>query len=169
MKPDWEKLGDEFASSKTVLIGDVDCTVHKTVCSKYGVRGYPTIKYFTASSPADGDKYEGGRDFGSLKTFASENLGPSCGPDNKDLCDEKQLAEIEAVEALSPEERKSQIAAKEKEIEDAETYFKTELEKLQKRYEEISKEKDDKIAAIQPGLRVLKMVKDPASKEKEEL
>jgi protein disulfide-isomerase A6 len=34
MKPDWDKLGDEFAGSKTVLIGDVDCTVEKDLCSK---------------------------------------------------------------------------------------------------------------------------------------
>ena len=26
MKPAWDKLGDEYKSSKTVLIGDVDCT-----------------------------------------------------------------------------------------------------------------------------------------------
>ena len=34
MKPDWDKLGDEFSGSKTVLIGDVDCTVEKDLCSK---------------------------------------------------------------------------------------------------------------------------------------
>ena len=54
MKPAWDQLGDEFASSKTVLIGDVDCTVHKDLCGKYGVRGYPTIKYFTSSTAAFG-------------------------------------------------------------------------------------------------------------------
>jgi hypothetical protein len=34
MKPDWDKLGDKFSGSKTVLIGDVDCTVEKDLCSK---------------------------------------------------------------------------------------------------------------------------------------
>jgi len=158
MKPDWEKLGDEFSGSPSVLIGDVDCTVHKDVCSKFGVKGYPTIKYFTGSTAADGDKYEGGRDFDSLKTFASENLGPSCGPDNKDLCSAEQVAALEAVEALSAEERSKQIAEKKQAIEDAEATFKTELKKLQDTYEQLSKTKDETIAALQPSLRLLNQV-----------
>ena len=50
MKPAWDQLSDEFKSSKTVVVADVDCTVHKDLCGKYGVRGYPTIKYFTSST-----------------------------------------------------------------------------------------------------------------------
>jgi len=168
MKPAWEKLGDKFADSKTVIIGNVDCTVEKDLCSQYGVKGYPTIKYFTGSTAADGDKYNGGRTYEDLEKFAEENLGPSCGPDNRDLCSEEQLKELEEVEALSPEDRKAKIAALEKEIKDAEEFFKSELEKLQNTYQQISKDKDDKIAAVQPKLRVLKMVKD-TGKAKEEL
>ena len=88
MKPAWDQLGDEFAGSKTVIIADVDCTVEKDLCSKYGVRGYPTIKTFTGNP--DGDAYEGGRDFDALKKFADESLGPSCSNDNIDLCDDDQ-------------------------------------------------------------------------------
>ncbi len=32
MKPAWDQLGDEFINSKTVLIGDVDCTVVRLTC-----------------------------------------------------------------------------------------------------------------------------------------
>merc|ERR1719276_431066 len=110
MKPAWDKLGAAFADSSSVIIGDVDCTVHKDVCSRFGVRGYPTIKYFTSATAADGDKYEGGRDYDSLKTWADENLGPSCGVDNKDLCDEDQLALLTEAEALSPEDLAAAIA-----------------------------------------------------------
>ena len=39
MKPDWDALGDEYADSKTVIIGDVDCTAAGKLCEKYGVRG----------------------------------------------------------------------------------------------------------------------------------
>ena len=35
MKPDWDALGDEYADSKTVIIGDVDCTAAgKPLCEK---------------------------------------------------------------------------------------------------------------------------------------
>jgi len=160
MKPAWDKLGDEFADSATVIIGDVDCTVEKSLCSQYGVRGYPTIKYFTGATASEGDKYEGGRDFETLKKFASESLGPSCSPDNLDLCDDEQKENISAAQALSPEDRKAQIAEKVAAIDAAEENFKAELEKLQARYTELMEEKDATIASIQPSLSVLRSIKD---------
>merc|ERR1711937_858442 len=89
-----------------------------------------------------------------------ESLGPSCSPDNLDLCDDEQKAKIAAAQALSPEERKAQIAEKVAAIEAAEETFKTELEKLQARYTELMEEKDATIASIQPGLSVLRSIKD---------
>ena len=44
MKPDWDRLGSEYASSSSVVIADVDCTVEQDLCGQYDVRGYPTIK-----------------------------------------------------------------------------------------------------------------------------
>ena len=56
MKPDWDSLGAAYADSKTVIIGDVDCTAAgKPLCDKYGVKGYPTIMYF---NPPDEDGEE---------------------------------------------------------------------------------------------------------------
>jgi thioredoxin-like negative regulator of GroEL len=156
MKPAWDQLGESFADSKTVLIGDVDCTIEKDLCSRFGVRGYPTIKYFTGATAADGDTYEGGRDFDSLKAFADESLGPSCAPDNRDLCDEEQLKEIDAALAQSAEDLDAQIKEIQDGIETAEKYLKDEVAKLQERYQELNKEKDDKIAELSPGLRVLR-------------
>ena len=48
--------------------------VEKDLCSKEGVRGYPTIKYWKAGQPADGTKYQGGRDFNALKKFVESTL-----------------------------------------------------------------------------------------------
>ena len=40
MKPEWDKLSDEFADSQKVVIADVDCTASgKALCEKYGVQG----------------------------------------------------------------------------------------------------------------------------------
>jgi len=86
MKPDWDSLMSEYKDSKTVLVGDVDCTAGgESLCKKHDVSGYPTIKY---GEPSDLKVYEGGRTMEDLKKFASEKLGPTCGPANLDLCDE---------------------------------------------------------------------------------
>lgn len=160
MKPAWDQLTEAFADSKTAVIADVDCTKDdsKDLCSKYGVRGYPTIKYFTDSTDAMGDKYEGGRDFAAMKAWADDNLGPSCGYANLDLCSAEQKAEIEVVAAMSAEDRNAKLKELDAKMEEAETTFKSEVEKLQKTYETLSKTKDDTIAALGPEVRVLRGV-----------
>lgn len=158
MKPAWDKLGGEHKGSKTVLIGDVDCTTEKNLCSKYGVKGFPTIKYFTGATAADGDKYEGGRDFDALQKFAKENLGPSCDPSHKDLCTAEQAAEIDAKMALSiaelteeADKHDADIKAAEKELEDL-------LTSLQSQYEAGKTKKEDAVAELSPKLRLARSV-----------
>lgn len=158
MKPAWEKLGSDFEGSKTVLIGNVDCTVEKDLCSKYGVRGYPTIKYFTGATAATGDSYEGGRTYEDLKAFADENLGPSCGADNKDLCKPEQLEVINQAEAMSADDLEAAILEKTEAIESAEEHLKTEVSKLQQTYQDLNAAKDKTVADISPGLRLLRSV-----------
>jgi protein disulfide-isomerase A6 len=158
MKPAWDQLGDEFKDSATVIIADVDCTVEKKLCSQYDVKGFPTIKYF-ADGDTDGQAYEGGRDFDSLKTFASENLGPSCSSENKDLCSAEQLKELEELEGLGKEEVEKRIAEGKAAVKAAEEKFETELKALQETYEKISKEKDETISAAKKPLGMLKKVK----------
>jgi len=145
----------EFAESKTSVIADVDCTADgKGLCEKIGVRGYPTIKY---GDPNNLEDYQGGRDFDALKAFADENLGPSCSPDNLDLCDDEKKTQIEGFLGKSLDEINKLIKTKEGEIEDAEKNFKTELEALQKNYEEISKQKDEDIKDVKKqGLGLMK-------------
>ena len=151
VSPDWPQ------DSKTAVIGDVDCTVHEAICSKYGVKGYPTLKHGDVNSMED---YSAGRTIDDLRTFAKENLGPSCGPANLDLCDAEQKSSIETALALSTEEIDTKIADGEKAMADAETTFTAEVEKLQKRYEELTKEKEDTIANVKKsGLGLLKSVK----------
>ena len=74
MKPAWDQLGAELAGSNSVLIGDVDCTVEKDLCSRFDVKGYPTIKYWNSDAGKDGIKYSGGRDFQVLRDFVKDSL-----------------------------------------------------------------------------------------------
>eukprot|EP00035_Acanthoeca_spectabilis_P005623 m.115733 g.115733 ORF g.115733 m.115733 type:complete len:175 (-) comp13104_c0_seq3:421-945(-) len=161
MKPAWDQLEESFSGNDNVAIVDVDCTKDdsKDLCSKYGVRGYPTIKYFTDATDPMGDKYEGGRDFDALKAFADENLGPSCSPKNLDLCDADQVKEIKKYQAMPEADLQKMVDEATKAAEDAEANFKAEVEKLQKKYEKLSKQKDEAVAAAStPELRVVKQV-----------
>ena len=166
MKPDWDKLMTEFKDSKTALVADVDCTAGgKSLCDQIGVRGYPTIKY---GDPNNLEDYKGGRTFDALKKFAEENLGPTCGPNNLDLCDDEKKATIAKYSAMSAAELDEIIKEADDKAAKAESDFKTFVEGLQKQYETESKKKDDLVASIKSsGLGFAKAVK--AAKKKEEL
>ena len=112
MKPDWDKLMGEYKDSPTAAVVDVDCTAGgKSLCDANGVRGYPTIKY---GDPNDLQDYKGGRSLKDFQKFASENLGPTCGPNNLDLCDAAKKAQIEELQKLAPADLDTKIAAEEK-------------------------------------------------------
>jgi len=157
MKPAWDKLMAEFKDSKTALVADVDCTAGgKDLCSDVGVRGYPTIKYGDPNALED---YKGGRDFDALKKFAEENLGPTCGPANLDLCDDEKKALIEKFQKMSAGDLDAAIAEKGDAIQKLETDFKEFLEGLQKQYSDANEKKDKDVEAIKnSGLGLMKAV-----------
>mmetsp|Transcript_1560 Transcript_1560/g.5341 ORF Transcript_1560/g.5341 Transcript_1560/m.5341 type:complete len:142 (+) Transcript_1560:213-638(+) len=110
MKPDWDALAEQFASSSSVLVADVDCTEQNDLCSDHGVRGYPTIKYYTQETGKEGAAYNGGRDLESLTTFVEENLELKC--DVASLpgkCTEKELAYIEKMKAAGAADQKKAL------------------------------------------------------------
>ena len=90
MKPAWDQLGSEYASSSSVVIADVDCTVESDLCSEYDVKGYPTIKYFTAEEDPKGADYQGGRSFDDLKTFVADTLEVKCLLSDTAGCSDKE-------------------------------------------------------------------------------
>eukprot|EP00931_Biecheleriopsis_adriatica_P088644 TRINITY_DN6291_c1_g1_i1.p1 TRINITY_DN6291_c1_g1~~TRINITY_DN6291_c1_g1_i1.p1 ORF type:complete len:128 (-),score=45.36 TRINITY_DN6291_c1_g1_i1:40-423(-) len=98
---------DEFKGNPGSLVADVDCTADgKDLCDKHGVKGYPTIKY---GDPGELKDYSGGRDFASLKKFADENLGPTCGPANMELCDDATKKKIEGFMAMSADRLEGKV------------------------------------------------------------
>lgn len=165
MKPDWDKLGDKYASSTSVVIGDVDCTADnaKDVCSRFGVRGYPTIRTFTGNPM--GDDYKGGRTFEDLDKHVAENMGPSCGPDNKDLCSADELKELEALLALPASELESKLKSAQEELDAAGKDFEKFVEGLQAQYEKASKDKEAKEAELAPKIKMLRAASSGGSKD----
>lgn len=73
LAPTYEKVGRDFAKEKDVIIAKVDATVETATASKYGVSGYPTIKYFAADGTVV--EYEGGRDEYDFIDFINKHAG----------------------------------------------------------------------------------------------
>uniref|UniRef100_A0A7S1BQ10 Thioredoxin domain-containing protein n=1 Tax=Corethron hystrix TaxID=216773 RepID=A0A7S1BQ10_9STRA len=164
LAPDWEKLEKEFESSDIGFVGSVDCTAGgKPICESNGVQGYPTLKWGDPSALED---YQGGRSLKDLTNFSKENLKPICSVSNIDLCDDDKKAQITKYQAMAKDDLKTAIEEKEKEIEDAEKYFKTEVEKLQKSYEGLMETKESTIAEVKnSGLSLMKSVKKAGASE----
>ena len=165
MKPDWDKLIDDFQGSATQGVYDVDCTeAGKPLCEVQGVKGFPTLKWGDPSALED---YKGGRDYDSLKKFADDNLKPVCSPSNIDLCEPEKKAEIEKFQAMPADDLDSAISEKEKELEAADAKFKEEVSKLQETYQTLMSEKEATEEAVKAsGLALMKAVKAASSAKK---
>lgn len=75
LAPVYEELGQAFAhASDKVTVGKVDADEHRDLGRKFGVQGFPTLKWFDGKSDEPED-YKGGRDLESLSSFISEKTG----------------------------------------------------------------------------------------------
>jgi len=131
----------EFKDSSTALIGDVDCTADgKTLCEEIGVSGYPTIKH---GDPSDLQDYQGGRTLDDLRSFATANLGPQCGPKYLDLCDDEKKAEIAKYSAMSATDLTAFVQAGKDKMEKLEGDFKEFVDGLDKQMKEVAADEKD--------------------------
>ncbi|KAL0228780.1 hypothetical protein GEMRC1_013400 [Eukaryota sp. GEM-RC1] len=73
MKQDYDKLSSIFAGEASVSIAEVNCDDDRELCSKYDIRGYPTVKLITQSG--DVVDFSGKRDVPSLLSFVNEQCG----------------------------------------------------------------------------------------------
>ncbi|CAI5483709.1 unnamed protein product [Closterium sp. Yama58-4] len=76
LAPTYDKLGAVFKADKNVVIAKVDADSHRSLGEKYGVSGFPTIKWFPAGNK-DGEDYNEGRDLADFVKFINEKTGTS--------------------------------------------------------------------------------------------
>jgi hypothetical protein len=165
MKPDWDSLGAEFKDSKTVLIADGDCTAAgKPLCEKYGVRGYPTIKYFNPPDE-EGEDYKGGRSLADLKKFAANELGPGCSVDTLENCSEEQKKELETYIAMPGDERAKMLEDMKTELAAAEATHEALLKELQATYKKSMDDLEKLKETSAPKIKLLKAATPAPAKE----
>eukprot|EP00978_Attheya_sp_CCMP212_P002594 scaffold5287_cov59-Attheya_sp.AAC.4 len=160
--PMWEKLAGEWAGNGAVLIGEVDCTVEKSLCKKFKVEGLPTLLYGDPSNDGIYLEYFGGdRNWKNLKSFAKEKLSKKpCSPGNMSGCDDATRSKYEKLMKLSTSDLITEIESKEAEIKQAETIHEKGLADMKKHYDQISLEKEIAVAKVREMIRLLKAVKE---------
>lgn len=73
LAPVYEELASSFSAfSDKVTIANVDADNHKELGKKFGVTGFPTLKWFDGTPGAEPEDYRGGRDLESLTSFITE-------------------------------------------------------------------------------------------------
>lgn len=92
-----QRLAPEYAVAATklketdadVIIAKVDATAERALGERFGVRGYPTLKWFIDGKEAA--PYEGGRSANEIVAWVTKRSGPATKP----------LASVEELEALT--------------------------------------------------------------------
>ncbi|KAH0565153.1 hypothetical protein GP486_001465 [Trichoglossum hirsutum] len=75
LAPVYEELAQNFQfAEERLVIGKVDADEHKSLGKRFGVQGFPTLKWFDGKSETPED-YNGGRDLESLANFITEKTG----------------------------------------------------------------------------------------------
>ena len=74
LRPVLDELAQDESPSRPMQVGVMDATAEKTTPGKFGIKSYPTIKYFR-----DGvyGKYEGPRTIEGFRTFRERMHGPA--------------------------------------------------------------------------------------------
>lgn len=117
---------------------DVDCTMDnaKDLCAKYGVQGYPTLKYFSPSTSPDGDPYEDARDLKALNKFVKRAAKMPCVPDTGENCDKKDNAYLEEIKEMAADKMKEEKTRMQKKMDDLEAEYKAASDLFEKQKEE---------------------------------
>lgn len=138
---------------------EFDCTSEvswvQEICEFFGVESFPTILY---GSSLDLQPYDGGRTYEELSEFAKENLVPSCSARNPDLCDDETKESMKELFSKTTSALQTLIHQQESKLLDIDADYKEEVEELQKKFNELKKERDEAMASIRNDKKGLKMM-----------
>jgi len=155
LEPVYDKVGKTFNNEKNCVIAKVDADQEKDLGSRFGISGFPTIKFFPKNNK-EGEEYNGGRNEQDFINFLNEKCGTnrvagggiddSAGRvDEFDaLADtfmtdvaarEATIADLEKALESQPENQKSgqyYVKVMKKILDKGESYIQTEISRLEK-------------------------------------
>jgi len=75
LAPVYEKVAAAFANEPNVVIAKIDADGNREVGNKYGISGFPTLKWFGKNNKQEPTPYEGGRDLQTFVDYINQNAG----------------------------------------------------------------------------------------------
>lgn len=72
LAPEWEEAAHKLAGE--VKLGAIDATANEGLAQKYGIKGFPTIKLFSAGKKGKAKDYQGPRDAEGITQYALKTL-----------------------------------------------------------------------------------------------
>jgi len=99
LAPVWEKLASAYANEPNVVIANIDADKYKDIGSRYGVSGFPTIKFFPKTEKETPESYEAPRDLKDFVSFINRKAGTYRTPEGKLDASAGRVAEFEEIVA----------------------------------------------------------------------
>jgi len=155
LEPVYEKVAKTFENEKSCVVAKVDADHEKELGSRFGVSGFPTIKFFPKGNKA-GEEYDGGRGEEDFIEFLNKKCGTNRvaggGIDEQagrfDIFDaivetfmtdvdarEKSMADIEKTSESRPSHKQAgdyYVKVMKKIMDKGESYIQTEISRLEK-------------------------------------
>ncbi|KXS12625.1 disulfide isomerase [Gonapodya prolifera JEL478] len=75
LAPTYAKLASTFKTEKNCRVANFDATTSQSIPGRYGVQGYPTIKFFAKGQKDAPEDYNGGRSEEDFVRFLNEKCG----------------------------------------------------------------------------------------------
>jgi protein disulfide-isomerase A6 len=132
LAPTWEKLATAFDGEKRVVIAKVDADTHRSLGERFGVTGFPTIKYFPpgkGSAESLVTNYEGGRDLINFVEFLNEKSGTERTPEGNMKPEAGRLSEFDSLAGRFMTAKASDKSAVLKSAKSAEAELESSVEK----------------------------------------
>jgi len=76
LAPEYAKAAEQLADLPNVKLAKIDCTVEKDLASKYDIKGFPTLKFFSKAA-GEPVAYESGRTAPDIVNWLRKKTGPA--------------------------------------------------------------------------------------------